>query len=71
MARRRITTGAFTIGGIDRREFPTIGLALSYAQNLAVRAEEPRQWGVYEDGTRVARVEREEDGSVTTQAVAR
>lgn len=58
-------TGSFTVGGSERT-FPTVGVALSFAQNLATRAEEPRQWGIYRDGQSIGRVEREEDGSVTT-----
>lgn len=68
--RRRTTTGAFTIGG-DQRAFPSIGVALSLAQNLAARAEEPRQWGVYEHGNQIARVERDEDGVILTTEVPR
>lgn len=71
MARsRRSTNGTFTIGGSERT-FPTMGVALSFAQNLAVRAEEPRSWGIYDNGTQIARVVREEDGAVVTTPVAR
>lgn len=68
--RNRNTTGAFTIGG-DDRTYPSVGLALSVAQNRAVRAADERSWGIYEDGQRVARVVREADGSVTTTVVRR
>lgn len=68
MARRSTMTGTFTVGGSDRT-FPTIGVALSFAQNLATRAEEPRQWGVFKDGERIARVARQEDGVVVTTPV--
>jgi len=58
----------FTVGGSDRR-FPSLGSALSYAQNLAVGRESQIQMGIYDNGTQVFRVWRGETGVVITEGV--
>jgi hypothetical protein len=58
----------FTIGGSDRR-FPSLGAALSYAQNLAIDNGTPVQMGVYDNGNQVMRVSRGESGVVITEGV--
>jgi len=66
MAARERGTGRFRIGR-DERGWPTIGSALSVAQNRAIRAGEPWSVGVFENGEiKVARVERHADGTITT-----
>lgn len=66
--KRRTMNGSFHVGGDDRR-LPTLYAAVSLAQSLACRATEPRQWGVFDNGTQLYRVERQEDGVVTTVQV--
>ncbi len=62
------TQGTFHVGG-NEKKMPTLGMAISFAQTLACRADEPRQFGVFDNGTKLARVERHEDGTVTTTEV--
>lgn len=66
--RRSTTTGAFSVGGSEKR-LPTLGTAISFAQTLASRATEEKQWGIYEERTRVARVERRRDGVIVTSII--
>ena len=70
MRRRTSGTGAFTVGGDPKgRTCPTIGCALSLALTLTSQAGGENQRGVFKDGTRVARVERHRDGTLTVQEV--
>ena len=57
--------GRFTIGGAEGTS-PTIGAAVSKAQYRACSADKPIQLGVFDNGDKVARVERHENGVVTT-----
>lgn len=67
MAGRQKANGRFRIGR-DERGWPTIGSALSVAQNRAMRASDAWQAGIFDQDEKVARVERHEDGTVTTVA---
>lgn len=68
MARPDPQSWPFTIGGSDRR-FPSLGAALSYAQNLAIHNGAEIQMGVYDNGTQVMRVWRGQSGVVITEGV--
>jgi hypothetical protein len=58
----------FTVGGSDRR-FPSVGAAISFAQNLAIRNGAEIQMGIYDNGVQVMRVCRGETGVVITEGV--
>lgn len=55
----------YTIGGHDKKLI-SLGQALSYAQHLAAQTREPIQYGIYQDGEQIGRVERHPDNVVTT-----
>ena len=62
---KRKQTGTFHVGGVDRR-LPCLNAAILLAQTMATEASEPRQWGVFDGETKLFRVERLEDRSITT-----
>lgn len=68
---RSATTGAFRIGGVEGRGWPTVGAALNAATRRAEEADGEVQMGVYEGDRQLYRVTRRADGVVTITPVGR
>lgn len=65
------TTGAFRIGGVEGRGWPTVGAAINAASRRAEQAETEVQMGVYEGDRQLYRVTRHANGVVTITEVRR
>jgi hypothetical protein len=66
--KRHTTTGKYHVGG-DERKLPSESAAFSLAQTLATKATDARRFGVFDNGTKIGRVERHADGVITTTRI--
>lgn len=69
MPRRNSTSGAFRVGGSDRR-YPTLGAAINVASRRAEQADDEVRIGVYEQDTQRYRVVRRPDRTVVILEVS-